>query len=244
MKNKDDLKKEMSEIPAGFSFSRMHRMLKEKKKEEEKKLDAPSKKIEKKQKKEITSPEIKVKQETPVDIPRTASPVNDKIIPPTDKKTITVKQQPPIIQQTPVSVPDSELLPEVITAPILTLPEMPVSSVVLPRNTEQVISPAHNLFPASRFVGGEKRTTIRISTDLADRAKEFENKIYWLTKKRLSLAEQARIALTLFLELPLELDDMTADDDMELYILQKARKLLSNLNPGEDQSEKKNEFNY
>ena len=85
------------------------------------------------------------------------------------------------------------------------------------------------LFPRSKFPTGEKRTTLRISMETADKARELENKVYWLTKKRLSLAEQARLALNIFLELPLEIDDITEDDDLELFIAQKALKLVEKI---------------
>ena len=90
-------------------------------------------------------------------------------------------------------------------------------------------SPTKTLFPRTKFPGGEKRTTLRISIETADKARELENKVYWLTKKRLSLAEQARIALNVFLELPLNLDDLNEDDDLEYLITQKALKLIARL---------------
>jgi len=86
------------------------------------------------------------------------------------------------------------------------------------------------VFSNSKFPTGEKRTTLRISIETADKARELENKIYWLTKKRLSLAQQARIALNAFLELPLELDDINEDDDLEYVITQKALSLVEKIN--------------
>jgi len=82
------------------------------------------------------------------------------------------------------------------------------------------------MFPHTKFPTGEKRTTLRISIETADKARELENKIYWLTKKRLSLAQQARIALNVFLEMPLELEDINEDDDLEELITQKALQWL------------------
>ncbi|MCD6309505.1 MAG: hypothetical protein J7M18_02260 [Candidatus Eremiobacteraeota bacterium] len=222
--SKGKAKKESQEILSGFSFSRMHRMLREKKKEEEKKSVTTSKKTSKKARKK-TSAKKKAEPQpvNPVSVPEKQA--ESKIIPSTSVASDPITIQPPL----PSSSQERALRPEVVSPPSPPLPELPSTPATLPKSPQQFTPPARNLYPASRFAGGEKRTTIRISTDLADRAKEFENQVYWLTKKRLSLAEQARIALTLFLELPLELEDMTADDDMELFILQKARKLLSHL---------------
>ena len=230
--SKRKTKKAPPESPSGFSFSRMHRMLKKKKKEE-KKEDIPRKKEtgKKAKKKPAPGPGKKIPAE-PV-----PSPAVNPVAVSEEKPPVPTPPPAP-----PPSVPAVEpvLKPEVISPPPPPLPEFPSAPVTLPRTPQQLTSPARNQYPTSRFAGGEKRTTIRISTDLADRAKEFENKVYWLTKRRLSLAEQARIALTLFMELPLGLEDMTADDDMELYILQKARKLLAHLPAPEIQPDAQN----
>lgn len=107
---------------------------------------------------------------------------------------------------------------------LVALPSSESNPAALPRQ-----APQKPLFPRTKFPTGEKRTTLRISIETADKARELENKIYWLTKKRLSLAEQARIALNVFLELPLDLDDITEDDDLELFITQKALNLIEKL---------------
>ncbi|MCL5035654.1 MAG: hypothetical protein M1269_00920 [Chloroflexi bacterium] len=209
--------KESKEIAPGFSFSRMHRMLKEKKKEEEKKSEAPVKKA------------VKAPQEKKAPKPAKTSGIEPVVVQEEIPLTAPVREK--ALPQAPFKSPDPVLTPETVSPAPPPLSELLPSATTIPESPQLFTPAARTPFPASRFTGGEKRTTIRISNDLADRAKEFENKVYWLTKKRLSLAEQARIALTLFLELPLDLEDMTADDDMELYILQKARKLLSGLDP-------------
>lgn len=106
---------------------------------------------------------------------------------------------------------------------VVPLPTMDKAALL--RNA-QAIKPA--MFPHTKFPTGEKRTTLRISIETADKARELENKIYWLTKKRLSLAQQARIALNIFLEIPLELEDITEDDDLEQMITQKALSWIEN----------------